>query len=104
MLIKPNRRDILRLAAMAPAFALPALSLATPARAQLGAPGIDNPAHFHFTIGAAKITILSDGFFSMPTSGLGVNADPKEVQSLLEQQWLPLCEFLWVGVPNAIYE
>lgn len=88
MLIKPNRRDILRLAAMAPAFALPALSLATPARAQLGAPGIDNPAHFHFTIGAAKITILSDGFFSMPTSGLGVNADPKEVQSLLEQHYL----------------
>lgn len=83
MLIKPNRRDILRLAAMAPAFALPAM-----ARANLGAPAGDNPAHFRFTVGEAKITILSDGFFSMPTSGLGVNADPKEVQALLEQHYL----------------
>ena len=67
--IRPSRRDMLKLAAVAPAFALPAR-----AGAQLGAPGAANPGYFNFNIGEARVTILSDGYFSLPTSGLGVNA------------------------------
>lgn len=82
-LLKPTRREILKLAAMAPAFALPGA-----VRAQLGAPDAPNPAHFRFTLGDARITILSDGFFSLPTEGLGVNAPREEVQAFLEQHYL----------------
>ena len=82
-LLKPTRRDLLKLAAAAPAFAMPVA-----ARAQLGAPTADNPAHFRFSIGDIRLTILSDGFFSSPTSGLGVNADPAEVQAFLSQHFL----------------
>ncbi len=89
MLIRPNRRDILRLAAMAPAFALPALALPRMARANLGGPATDNPAHFRFSLGAAQLTVLSDGFFTLPVAGLGVNADPKEVQAMLAAHYLP---------------
>lgn len=81
---KPNRRDILKLAAMAPAFAMPG----TIARAQLGAPSGQNPAHFRFSVGQARLTILSDGYFTVPISGVGVNADPAEVQTFLEQHFL----------------
>ncbi len=89
MLITPNRRDILRLAAMAPAFALPAFVMPALARADLGAPTVANPAHFHFSLGAARLTVLSDGFFTLPTSGLGVNAAPADVQALLAAHYLP---------------
>lgn len=82
-LLKPGRRDILKMAAMAPAFALPAA-----ARAQLGAPAGKNPAHFRFTLGEAKLTILSDGYFSLPTDGTGVNADPEDVQAFLKRHFL----------------
>jgi len=82
-LLKPTRRDLLKLAAAAPAFAMPVA-----ARAQLGAPTADNPAHFRFSIGDIRLTILSDGFFSAPTSGIGVNADPTEVQAFLSQHFL----------------
>jgi len=82
-LLRPNRREILKLAAMAPAFALPAM-----ARAQLGAPMGQNPAHFRFTLGDAKLTILSDGYFSVPTTGLGVNADRAEVADFLQAHYL----------------
>lgn len=82
-LLKPTRRDLLKLAAAAPAFAMPVA-----ARAQLGAPLGDNPAHFRFSIGDVRLTILFDGFFSTPTSGLGVNADPAEVQAFLSQHFL----------------
>ncbi len=80
-LIKPTRRDILKVAAAMPAFALPAA-------AQLGAPEGDNPGHFRFTLGDVRLTILSDGYFSNPTSGLGVNADPAEVRAFLESHYL----------------
>jgi glyoxylase-like metal-dependent hydrolase (beta-lactamase superfamily II) len=80
---KPNRREMLKLAAMAPAFALPGAL-----RAQLGAPGGENPAYFRFSLGETKLTILSDGYFSLPTSGVGVNADPADVQAFLEQHFL----------------
>ncbi len=82
-LLKPTRREILKLAAMAPAFALPGA-----VRAQLGAPSAPNPTHFRFTLGDARITILSDGFFSLPTDGLGVNAPREEVQAFLQAHYL----------------
>ena len=85
---KPTRRDLIRLTAMAPAFALPALTLPAAARAELGAPEGDNAAHFRFTLGDLRLTILSDGFFSLPTSGLGVNADPAQVRAFLESHYL----------------
>ncbi len=63
-LIRPTRRDLLRLAAVAPAFAMPAA-----ARAMLGAPADGNPAHFSFTLGQAKITIVSDAISLCPSGG-----------------------------------
>ena len=82
-LITPSRRDILKLAAVAPAMALPAA-----AKAQLGAPSDENPGYFRFTLGEARLTILSDGYFSAPTSGVGVNADPADVQAFLTRHFL----------------
>lgn len=82
-IFRPSRREILKLAAMAPAFALPGA-----VRAQLGAPSGENPAHFRFTLGETKLTILSDGYFTLPTSGTGINADPAEVQAFLAQHYL----------------
>jgi glyoxylase-like metal-dependent hydrolase (beta-lactamase superfamily II) len=70
------------------AAAMPALTLPARALAQLGAPHMDNPAWFRFTLGEARLTVVSDGYMSMPTSGLGVNADPAEVQAFLEAQFL----------------
>ena len=89
---KPSRREMMKLAAMAPAFALPALGAATGARAQLGAPAGANATHFRFTLGEARLTILSDGYFSIPPTGLGVNADPAEVSAFLERHYLPTDE------------
>jgi glyoxylase-like metal-dependent hydrolase (beta-lactamase superfamily II) len=68
---------------VAPAFAMP-LS----ARAQLGPPTGDNPAYFRFSIGDIRLTILSDGYFTLPTGGLGVNADPSQVQAFLSEHFL----------------
>ena len=82
-LIRPSRRDLLRLAAIAPGFALPGL-----ARAQLGAPAAANPAHFRFTHGAARLTVISDGSFTQPVTGLGVNAPEGEVAAFLKAHYL----------------
>ncbi|MCZ0811730.1 MAG: MBL fold metallo-hydrolase [Pseudomonadota bacterium] len=82
-LLKPTRRDLLKMAAAAPAFAMPAA-----VRAELGAPEGANPAHFRFSVGDARITIVSDGYFRLPTDGLGVNADPEEVQAFLKRHFL----------------
>lgn len=82
-LIRPTRRDLLKVAAAMPALTLPAM-----ARAQLGAPAGDNPAHFKVTLGEARLTVVSDGYLSLPTSGLGVNADPEEVKAFLEAHFL----------------
>jgi len=84
MLLKPTRRDLLKLMAAAPAFSMPMA-----VRAQLGAPIGDNPAHFRFTVGDIRLTILSDGYFSTSTAGLGINADPAEVQAFLADHFLP---------------
>lgn len=82
-LIKPTRRDILKTVAAMPAFALPAVASAAP----LGAPQGANPGYFRFSLGDARLTILSDGYFSLPTSGLGVNAPREEVKAFLEAHY-----------------
>lgn len=82
-LLKPTRRDLFKMAAAAPAFAMP-LS----ARAELGAPEGGNPSHFKFSVGDARVTVVSDGYFRLPTDGLGVNADPDEVQAFLKRHFL----------------
>ena len=82
-LIRPTRRDLLRLAAVAPAFAMPAT-----ARAMLGAPTSGNPAHFSFTLGEARLTVVSDGYFSLPGSGLAVNAPEDERLAFLKDHYL----------------
>jgi len=80
---KPTRRDLFKLAAAAPAFAMPMA-----ARAELGAPEGGNPSHFKFSVGDARITVVSDGYFRLPTDGLGVNADPEDVQAFLKRHFL----------------
>jgi len=80
---KPTRRDLLKIAAAAPAFALPA-----PVAAALMGPSGSQPAYHRFTLGAAKITVISDGHFTMPTSELGVNADRAEVAEFLKAHYL----------------
>ncbi|CUH78433.1 MBL fold metallo-hydrolase [Tropicibacter naphthalenivorans] len=83
-IFKPTRREIFSMAAAAPALALPVA-----ARAQtLGAPSASNPSHFSFTLGQAKLTIVSDGHLETPVSGLGVNADSAEVQAFLTSYFL----------------
>lgn len=84
-LIHPTRRDLLRLAAIAPAFAMPAA-----ARAMIGAPTGGNPAHFRFTLGEARITIVSDGFFTQPMSGQAINADEDEKLAFLQAHFLDI--------------
>jgi glyoxylase-like metal-dependent hydrolase (beta-lactamase superfamily II) len=82
-LLKPSRRDILKLAAVAPAFALPA-----PVTAAITAPKGQQPAFHRFTLGQAKITVISDGHLELAASNLGVNADPAEVQAFLSDHFL----------------
>ncbi len=82
-LIRPTRREILKLAAIAPGFALPAM-----ARADLGAPGRENPGHFHFSLGEAKMTVISDGFFNQPVSDLAVNGGRAEVEAAIARHFL----------------
>jgi glyoxylase-like metal-dependent hydrolase (beta-lactamase superfamily II) len=81
--LKPTRRDLFKLAAAAPALAMPMA-----ARAELGAPEGRNPAHFKFSVGDARVTVVSDGYFRLPTEGLGVNADHEEVQAFLKRHFL----------------
>lgn len=82
-LLRPTRRDLLKLAAAAPA-----LGLSRPLRAELGPPAGENPAHFRFTLGEMRLTVVSDGYFRIPASTLGVNADPAEVQAFLARYFL----------------
>lgn len=76
--LKPSRRDLLKLAAMAPALALPA-----PLRAATPLTGA-NPPFFSFNIGQIRLTVVSDGHLGLPTDGLGVNADPEAVKTFLK--------------------
>ena len=85
-MLKPSRRDLLKLAAAMPAYALSAPLAGATVLSGAG------PTHFRFDIGAMKITIVSDGHLGLPTSGLGVNADPDEVTAFLEQHQLSTTE------------
>ena len=84
-LIRPTRRELLRIAAAMPAFAMPAA-----ARAALGGPEGDQPAHFRFTLGEARLTIISDGYFLQPMEGQATNADPEEKLAFLKAHYLDL--------------
>ncbi|MCT4607880.1 MAG: MBL fold metallo-hydrolase [Pelagimonas sp.] len=83
-LFKPSRRDLLTMAAAMPALTLPAQIKA----ANLAAPAGGNPGHFSFTLGEAKMTVVSDGHLETPAGGLGVNADPEDVQAFLRRHFL----------------
>jgi len=84
MLLRSTRRAFLKTAAAMPAFALPGAQ----ALASLGAPEGGNPGFFRFTLGEAKITVVSDGYLGLSVDGLGVNADPAEVQAFLAKHFL----------------
>ncbi|MEQ5872344.1 MBL fold metallo-hydrolase [Sagittula sp. NFXS13] len=83
-IIRPTRREVLAMAAAAPALTLPTLT-----RAQtLGAPSGGNPQHFAFTIGEARLTVVSDGRLELSATDLGVNADADQVKAFLESYFL----------------
>jgi len=82
--LKPSRRDILKMTAAAPAFAL----TTTKTFALDGAPGQQAPGYFKFSIGEAKLTVISDGSFAVSTSNLATNADPEEIQAFLTRHFL----------------
>ncbi len=84
-LARPSRRDLLRLAAAMPAFAMPAAL-----RAEIGPPAGDQPAYFRFTLGEARLTIVSDGWFAQPMAGQAINADPEEKLAFLKAHYLDL--------------
>jgi hypothetical protein len=82
-LLKPTRRDLLRLAAAAPAFAMPAAARA----AVLTPPGGGNATQFRFTLGEAQVTVVSDGYFSIPMSGQAINASEADRLAFLAEHY-----------------
>lgn len=83
-LLKPSRRDILKMTAAAPALTLTATKVAA-----LGGPdGAQAPGFFKFTLGDAKLTVISDGDFSLPASTVGINADPAEVHAFMLRHFM----------------
>lgn len=83
-LLRPSRRDMMKMTAAAPAFAL-----ATPASAKLSAPSTtQSPGFFRFSVGDAQLTVVSDGHFFNAAPSLGVNADEAEVAYFLEAHFL----------------
>ncbi|GIX13133.1 MAG: MBL fold metallo-hydrolase [Paracoccaceae bacterium] len=81
----PSRRELLRLAALASAFALPAMPLG----AAIGGPrGTQAPGVFRFSVGDFAVTVLSDGHLETPAALLGANAHPAEVARFLEAHHL----------------
>lgn len=92
-LLRPTRRDLLRLAAAAPAFALTSampFTIPSTARAQMRAPDADNPGFFHFHMGQARLSIISDGWFSQPMAGQAINADEADKLVFLNAHYLDL--------------
>ncbi len=79
-MFKPSRRDMLRLAAAAPMLSMPTL---------LSAQVTPTGARLSFGVGDMRLTVVSDGYFQIPTGGLGVNADPQAVREFLKSQNLP---------------
>ncbi len=82
-LLRPTRRDILKMSAAAPL-----LGMAAPVLADIGGPAGAQSGHFRFTLGEARLTVVSDGYFTAPVSGVGVNADPAEVRAFMEAHFL----------------
>lgn len=82
-LLRPSRRDILKMSAAAPL-----LGMAAPSVANIGGPDGPQPSHFRFTVGEARMTVVSDGYFTAPLSGIGINADPEDVRAFLEAHFL----------------
>ena len=83
-ILRPSRRDILKMSAAAPAFAL-----GTPAFANISAPVTGQSAgYFRFTVGAAKLTVVSDGYFTSRARDIGINADEAEIVAFLEAHFL----------------
>ncbi len=83
-ILRPSRRDILKMSAAAPVFAL-----GTPALAKISAPSSGQSAgYFRFTVGAAKLTVVSDGYFTSSARDIGVNADEDEIVAFMEAHFL----------------
>ncbi|MGH1367223.1 MAG: MBL fold metallo-hydrolase [Maritimibacter sp.] len=88
-ILRPTRRDMLNLAALMPTFAMPGAAFA-----KLGGPQGDQPGYFRFSVGDARVTILSDGWFPQPLSALGMNADEAEKLAFLDAHFLPTDEII----------
>lgn len=90
MTLRPDRRSLLRLAALAPAFALPGFAFPAPLRAAVGTvEGGDTGTFFRFSVGSLRVTVVTDGPLTLPTTFLGVNADRAEVVAFLEALYQP---------------
>lgn len=73
VLVTPTRRHLLKLAAATPVLSVPGI-----ARASITAPDGGNTGHYRFDFGDAKVTVISDGFFTRPLSAMAVNASEEE--------------------------
>lgn len=82
-LLCPSRRDILKMSAAAPAF-----GFAAPALANLSGPDGAQPSHFRFTLGEARLTVISDGYFTAPVSTIGINAPEGDVQAFMRAHYM----------------
>ncbi len=82
--LKPSRRDILKMTAAAPALTLSA----TQSFALGGPQGGQAPGYFRFTLGEAKLTVISDGNLSLAASTAGINADPAEVKAFMIRHFM----------------
>lgn len=85
-ILKPTRRDLLKMSAAAPA-----LAIASPISAQIAAPSTPQSAgHFRFSVGQAKLTVISDGHFINAAPSLGINAEDGELADFLSARILDL--------------
>lgn len=83
-ILRPSRRDLLKMSAIAPTLALSA-----PALAKVGAPVRgQNAGFFKFNLGAAKLTVISDGYFTTAARDIGINADEDEVIAFMEAHFM----------------
>lgn len=88
VVVKPTRRHLLRLAATTPMLAMPSI-----ASASISAPEGGNPGYYRFTFGDAKITIISDGYFSRPISAMAVNASDEAKRAFLNEYFLSVHDY-----------
>lgn len=88
-LIRPDRRDILRLiGAGAGMMGTGLAALPAAARSFLGGPVAGNPAHFNFTLGKARLSVVSDGWFAQPMSAQAINAPEAEKAAFIAAHYL----------------